>query len=358
MGISTTLIGLLPTYETMGVLAPILLVILRILQGLSAGVEQSGSGTLAAENAPKNKRALYTSWTMIGVSIGWFSGPAVLSAISGLEVDLLTFWWRVPFLISFPLLLISFWIRWQVPKDNPRMKDTDSQSISPENIIQHKETANKCGSQDKNHSAAPQNNISPLRQLLRDHPWEVVRVIACSLHMLVGVTFNVFVLSWAVKHSSFSQAEILAAISIAGISTAFLQPLWAWASDILGRRRIFIGSCLSLAVLLPIVFLSITSGKYLFMLVMMIIFYTAVMAGNVVQASFYAEIFPRHLRMTGTSVSTQLGLVIVGLSPLLYSYFEHISPSFIPGCIFAGSCWIIAALSAYSLPETAHRENI
>lgn len=333
MGSATTLIGLLPTYDQAGWVGPVFLVVLRILQGLSAGVEQSGSGTLSAEHAPKNRRSFYTSWTMIGVAVGWFLGPAVLSYFAQDTAWLLNGGWRYPFLLSLPLVLVALWIRWRVPEPKHSPVTTAS-SATLERLM-------------------PEYRF-PLLTVLRHYPWRLFRVIGCSLHMLVGVTFNVFVLGYATNHLSLSKSGMLAAISFAGLSTAFLQPLWAWLSDLCGRKVVFIGSCLAITAGLPIVFLTLQTGNFVFITLTMTLFYVAVMAGNVVQASFYPEMFPAQVRLTGVSVGTQLGLVIVGLSPLLY---ESITLpgiyGFWPGCVFAGGCWLIAAACAASTSETA-----
>lgn len=352
MGGATFLIGCLPTYATGGWYAAMLLVCCRIAQGLSAGIEQSGSGTISAEAAPANKRALYTSWTMIGVSIGWFMGPVILTPLSKDTEWLMSGGWRIPFLLAGPMVLFALWVRSHVAKDDP---------------VSVKKNADKSGQVaagvDISSRITKPRSFSerfPLVELLKTHPLNLLRVIGCSLHMLVGVTFNVFVIGFAVNTLEVSKPVALGALSFAGISTAFLQPLWAMLSDKIGRRRVFIGSCLAMIVALPLVFLSLQTKSFLLIAVAMTGFYVIVMAGNVVQASFYPELFPRKVRLTGVSVGTQIGLLFVGLSPLIYELLSGNNPGpygFIPGCIFAGCCWFIAAFCAWTAPETAPSQN-
>ncbi|MDO4665557.1 MAG: MFS transporter [Actinomycetaceae bacterium] len=325
MGAATVGIGCLPTYHQAGVVAPILLVILRILQGLCAGVEQSGSGTLSAENAPRQRRAIYTSWTMIGVSLGWFLGPAVLTPLSAHSQWLMAWGWRLPFWLALVLLVPALIVRAGV---------TDAPGVHAR-------------------LRAKRQGI-PVLTVMRHYPLNLLRVIGCSLHMLVGVTFNIFVLGWAVTNVGLPKPMVLACLSFAGLVTTFTQPFFAWLSDVAGRKVVFISSCLGLAVALPLVFLALYSRNQWVIGAAMTGFYLIVMAGNVVQASFYPEMFPAEVRLSGVSVGTQLGLVVVGLSPLIYSALAGSGPyGFVPGCVFAAVCWLIAAGCAASAPETA-----
>lgn len=115
MGAATFCIGIPPTPETIGIAAPILLVVLRLAQGLSAGGEQAGANALTAEHAPKDKRGLYTGWTMVGVGFGSMLGSAVFIPITAMGQDfLLDVGWRIPFLLAGPLALITLYIRSQV----------------------------------------------------------------------------------------------------------------------------------------------------------------------------------------------------------------------------------------------------
>ncbi|QOX81825.1 MFS transporter [Nanchangia anserum] len=166
MGIATVAIGLLPTYAAAGVIGPILLLVCRILQGLAAGIEQSGSGTLSAEHAPDRRRGLYTSWTMIGVSIGWFLGPAIMSPLMAHYDFVMSGGWRIPFLLAAPLVGFAWWVRWHVSEP------------------------------PATHTLTRRRRL-PVVDMLRHYPAHTLRVFLCSLHMLVGVTFNVFILGYA-----------------------------------------------------------------------------------------------------------------------------------------------------------------
>lgn len=326
MGAATVAIGCLPTYAQAGVIAPILLLICRLIQGLAAGIEQSGSGTLSAEAAPRNKRGIYTSWTMIGVSVGWFLGPAVMSPILAIDGATETMWWRLPFFLALPLVAFAWWVRWHVSETH----------VAP---------------------SRPQPSKLPLVTLLRHHPASTLRVFCCSLHMLVGVTFNVFILGYATQTLGLAESRILACISFAGLTTAFTQPLFAAWSDQVGRKPLFIGSCLGLIAGLPVVFWSLGSGNYLLIGATMTAYYLVVMAGNVVQATFYPEMFPASVRLTGVSVATQFGLVVVGVSPLIYTSLTEAAGSWWAGWLFAAVCWGAAAIAAATGRETGGRET-
>lgn len=332
MGVATVVIGLLPTYESAGALGPILLVICRVFQGLAAGIEQSGSGTLSAEHAPKRRRGFYTSWTMIGVSIGWFLGPAIMSPLMAHEEFVMAGGWRIPFLLAAPIVGFALWVRWHV-SEPPATARAASGEVARRGL--------------------------PVVEMLRDYPGNTLRVFLCSLHMLVGVTFNVFILGYATRTLGLSDAMILGCISFAGLTTAFTQPFFAAASDKIGRRPVFIASCLGLAACLPLVFWSLTTGSSLIIGATMTGFYLIVMAGNVVQASFYPELFPAHVRLTGVSVATQCGLIVVGFSPVIYaSLTKAAGGAWWAGWAFAATCWLAAAAAAWTAPETAGRDEV
>ncbi|MDO5747080.1 MAG: MFS transporter [Actinomycetaceae bacterium] len=361
MGVATFCIGLLPTYAQVGFIAPVLLVLLRVCQGLAAGVEQSGSGTLSAEHAPKKKRGFYTSWTMIGVSIGWFLGPTVMSFIAKDELFLMNYGWRIPFLLALPIVLLALWVRSQVTEPSAQQKEFregEKPTLPP---LRDKELFAEDDPAKSSLSKAPpapdprpQPRYSPLVRILKYHMHNLVRVFFCSLHMLVGVTCNVFVIGYAVNHQNMDKAAMLGALSIAGLSTSFLQPLFASLSDKIGRKPVFIASCLGLAATFPLVMLSLHSKSFWLVVIALTSFYVIVMAGNVVQASFYPELFPPEVRFTGVSVGTQLGLVVVGFSPIIYEAISTNSTfGWWPGAVFAGLCWIAAALSAATATQHA-----
>lgn len=340
MGTATFLIGCLPTYATAGIIAPILLVLLRVCQGLAAGIEQSGSGTLSAEHAPKKKRGIYTSWTMIGVAIGWFLGPAVMAPIAANESFLMANGWRIPFLLALPLVLFALWVRSHVTEPTTEQKNFSADDdASPQHT--QADLVEQFGYDPADLDA------HPLKIIVKYHLGNLVRVFFASFHMLVGVTANTFVIGYAVHQQGLDKSGMLAALSFAGLVTAFMQPGFAWLSDKVGRKPVFVTSCFGLALSLPLVMLSLHTGNYWFVAVVLTLFYVVVMAGNVVQASFYPELFPANVRFTGVSVGTQLGLIVVGFSPMIYQAVTIDAPfGWWPGALFAGVCWVLAGIAA------------
>lgn len=350
MGAATFCIGLLPTYATAGIFAPIALVLLRVCQGLAAGIEQSGSGTLSAEHAPKKKRGVYTSWTMIGVAIGWFLGPAIMSPIAANDSFLMSGGWRIPFLLALPLVLFALWVRWHVDEPSAQQKDFSAHSGQGDGGIAGAGVSVEAGAGsgvEASSAVKAEATASPLKTVVTQHFGNLLRVFLMSLHMLVGVTCNVFVIGYAVNHEGMDKAGMLGALSFAGLATAFLQPLFAMLSDKIGRKPVFIASCLGLAAGLPLVMLSLHTRNYWVVAVALTLFYVVVMAGNVVQASFYPELFPASVRFTGVSVGTQTGLILVGFSPMIYEALTLDGAfGWWPGTVFAGVCWVAAALAA------------
>lgn len=298
MAVATTLIGLLPTAENAGIFAPIILVVLRLAQGLSAGGEQAGANALTAEHAPKDKRALYTGWTMVGVGFGTTLGSAVFIPITAQGQDfLLDIGWRIPFLLAAPLGLVTLYIRRQV-KETAAFK------------------AAVCETRAEVADEEPVEKV-PLLQLVRDHWQNLVRVILCSLFALTGSMASVFGVNYGVEQQGLSADKLLAIASIVGIVSMPIAPLWAMLADKIGRRPVFVGSVLSIAVCFIGFFASLSLGNYVLIFVIYLVLMIVSSAGNIVQAPLYTEMFPTKVRYTGYAVGTQVGLIIVGFSPTI-----------------------------------------
>lgn len=331
MGAATFLIGCLPAYGTIGIAAPILLVLLRLAQGLSAGGEQAGANSLSVEHAPDGKRGLYASWTMQGTSLGTLIGSLAFIAITSLPKDvLLGGAWRIPFLAAGPLMLVALWIRRQV---------AETQAF-----------AELQGEPEK--AAAV-----PVAEVFRHHLPALLRVVGCSLLAVSGSAINVFGLSYATKTVGV-QANVYLMLGIGiGVLGLVAQPLWARLSDKVGRRPVFAGSMLGAAVGIFVFFAALSTGNVLLFAPALIAMMLVATGANAVGASFYTEMFPTSVRYTGAALGTQLGFIVAGFAPaIMISLQRPGANGWVPVAAFAAACMVIAALSAWSAKETAKVE--
>ncbi|QRP43477.1 MFS transporter [Amycolatopsis sp. FDAARGOS 1241] len=289
MGLSTVLVGCLPSYAAMGVASPILLVALRLLQGLSAGGEQASANSMSLEHAPENRRAYYTSFTLSGTQAGQIVATAVFLPVAALPQDALLSWgWRVPFWLSAVMVAVGYFIRRSV-EETPVFRE----EVAAGEVVR-----------------------LPLAVLLRDHWTDVLRVIVAALIASVSTIFTVYALSYAVNTVGLSKTPMLWVGVLANVAAVISIPLWAKLSDRTGRKRIFIAGSLGCAVLIFGYLGAIAAGSYVWIFVLGIgmfgIVYTATSA---IWPSFYGEMFPARVRLSGTAIGTQIGFAISGFLP-------------------------------------------
>ncbi|NVN00751.1 MFS transporter [Arthrobacter sp. SDTb3-6] len=327
MGGATFVVGLLPGYDVLGAAAPIALVAMRVLQGLSAGAEQAGSNTLTSEHAPKEKRGLYTSWTMQGVVAGTLlAGASFMPITAAGEGFLLGGGWRIPFLLAGPLTLVAFWIRSRV--DEPEVF-TDARVDAP--VVK----------------------TIPVLDIFRYHWANLIRVIFCSLFALSGSIIGVFALAYGTKTAGVDATTLILISTITGVVGLVVQPFMAVLSDKIGRKPVFISSVLLIAVGFFAIFAALGTGNVALIFVAFLGVQLVAVAGNVVQASFYTEMFPTKVRYTGVAFGTQLGLVLVGFAPAIGAAIQQPGrDGWVPVAIFGAAGMVLAAISAATAKET------
>lgn len=328
MGGATFVIGLLPGYDVLGAAAPIILVVLRLLQGVSAGAEQAGSNTLTSEHAPKGKRGLYTSWTMQGVTAGsLLAGLAFVPITAAGQEFLLGGGWRIPFLAAGPLMLVAFWIRSRV--DEP---DVFTEALA---------------------SGTARTSL-PLGDLIRNHWANLLRVVFCSLFALTGTILNVFALAYGTKTVGLPANELILVATLSGAVGLIVQPFYAILSDRIGRKPVFIGSVLSVAGGFFALFPAMQTRDMFLIGVVLVAVNLVAVAANVVQASFYTEMFPTEVRYTGVAVGTQVGLVAVGFSPAIAAAIQGPgADGWVPVAVMGAIGMVLAAVSAATAKETS-----
>jgi len=327
MGTSTFLIGALPTYATIGVAAPILLVLLRLLQGFSAGGEQSGANSLTLEHAPEGRRAFFTSFTLGGTQAGNILATLVFIPVSLLPDDQLLSWgWRIPFFLSAIVVFVGWWVRRSMP-ETPEFK----------RVAEHHEVAKL-----------------PVAVLFRDHTPAVLRVIFCALISVVSTIFGIYSLSYATTTIGLSKTPMLLLVVLGNVIALGAIPLWGRISDGVGRKPIFVlGTFGSAALIFPFLW-AIQRGSYplifLFGLLLSGIVYSA---ANAIWPSLYGEMFSTPVRYSGLAIGTQIGFALGGFSPAIAAAIGHDGPTgWVPVAVFTAGAAVISGLCALTARET------
>lgn len=326
MGCATFLIGILPSYGTVGLAAPILLVLLRLLQGISAGGEVPGSSSLTVEHAPDGKRAFYTAFSMSGMQLGMSLGTLVFLPIAALPQEQLVSWgWRIPFLLSGVLTIIAYVLR----------RNLEEPEVFKE-------------VQDKG-----KTDSLPIVTLLRYHWKATLRVLICSCINVVGTIFNVFTLAYVTQNHGVSSVVMLVAVTVGNIGAAFMAPVVGIWADRFGRRPIYIIGALGTSSTLFVLFNAIDTGNVLLLLVAAVVgisvFYSMAIG---VGAAYYSEQFPSKVRYTGMAVGLMLGLVLAGFAPTIAQALGAGPSSWKPAVWMCLAVGILGAIAALAGPET------
>jgi MFS family permease len=310
MGIATTLIGFLPTYETAGILGAVLLVALRVIQGLSAGGEYGGAVITLIEHADKSKRCFYGTLSQVGTLLGLLLGNATFFIVTALDPAALLAWgWRVPFLLSAVMLVIGFYIRSKVAESPDFVRVKQEDAIEPQ----------------------------PLLTVLRAYPGQFFSVLfAQAAPNTFFYTCVVFIVSYGVQTMGFSQAQMLGAVCIGAAAEACTLPIFGTLADRIGRRKVFVGGLVFLCLAAFPFFLAVQTKSYL----SLVAGYVAVLgighsAALAAVPSLFAEMFPAPVRFTGLSAAYQLsGAVLAGPLPIIATMLIAMQ---------GGSVWLFAS---------------
>jgi MFS family permease len=332
MGFSTLAVGLLPSYQQIGWMAPLLLVVLRLIQGFAVAGEISGASTMILEHAPFGQRGFYASFTLQGVQAGQIFAAAVFLPLAYYmdESSFLAWGWRVPFLMSFLVIYAAYMIRRKVDETPAFAQEQQSGDIPK----------------------------APLLEALQFHWRDMLRVILMSLMNVIPVVTTVFGAAYAVQESygiGFDNTVYLWIPVLGNIVAVVVIPLVGRLSDHIGRRP-------------PILFGTVFSGLLSFMylyaisihhvplaIVMSLLMWGVVYQGyNAIFPSFYPELFPTRSRVSAMAISQNLGTMITAFFPALFVALAPPGSSNIP--LIIGACTlgitIISALSALSARET------
>lgn len=294
MGLATFFVGLLPTYESIGITAPILLVVLRFVQGLGVGGEWGAAVLMVVEHADKKQRGLYASCVQAGVGVGLLLATAAFSLFTLLpEASFLSWGWRVPFLFGIVLMGIGFFIRLRV-MESPVFE-----------LAKQMEPAPKI----------------PLFEVLRTHPRNVLLAMGARLaENSFFYIFTVWVLSYSTQVLKINQNVPLNGVLIGCTLQMAVIPFFGALSDRVGRRPVYLGGAVFLMLMAFPFFWMVDTGNTLWIWSAIVVAMTGHAAMYGPQAAFFSELFGTRTRYTGASLGYQLASPLAGgLAPLIAS---------------------------------------
>lgn len=332
MGIATTVIGLLPTYDSIGIWAPIMLVAMRFCQGLGVGGEWGGAVLMVVESAPPGKRAFYGAFPQMGVPIGLLLSTTVFKLVADLSnEDFLTWGWRIPFLLSVALIGIGLFIRLQV-QESPLFEEVKS----AQKVVK-----------------------APLIELLKRHPKELV--LSLGTRFATDITFNVinvFVLAYATQQLGLPRGLILNAIIAGCIVELFTLPLFGKLADRIGRRTVYMLGAVFVGIY-GFAFFPLLETRNTTLIIIAYICGIALSQASVygVQSTWFAELFDTKVRYTGASLPYQIaGIITSGPTPLIATYLFATYHQTLPISAYIAATAILSLVAAFFLPETVQRD--
>ena len=329
MGVATVLIGMLPTYAQIGIAAPAALIALRLMQGFAVGGEWGGAVLMAAEHGDAARRGFWASWPQAGVAAGFLLSAGMLAAINGMlsEADFLAWGWRVPFLASFVLVAVGWYIRNRV---------TESRLF--ETALEEAE-------------APPR---MPALEVFRERPKAVL--LGAGLRVGENISYYIltaFSLTFLVEISEESRALALNALLAGAAVQFFAIPSFAALSDRIGRRTVYAFGAFGLAAWSFALFPLLASGDNLSIVAALVVGLVLHGAMYGPQAAFITELFPTRIRYSGVSIAYQLTSIVAGsLAPIIALTLYRHYDSAIPVALYVAVTCTVSGVSALLARET------
>lgn len=332
MGGATTLMGLLPTYAQVGLWAPVLLILLRAVQGLGSGAEYAGAVLMVIENAPRDRRGLYGSMPYIGVALGLLLslGTFTLSStlVTGAAFD--AWGWRIPFLLSLIAVAVGLVLR-STLHETPVFEQL----------------------------AARRKAHAPVREVFRDYR----RPLFCAWGARLGdgslaYFYKSFVIVYATRHLGLDKNQILPALMVCTCAQFATVPFFGWVSDKVGRKPVYLlGGLLSGALVYPFFLLMATKSLPLIYLGLLVVSAGAKTMMTAAQGPWLTEMFPAQIRYTGFALAREVTSPIAGgLAPIIATALLAYDPSATLVGLYVAALGLITAVAVWLGPETRGRD--
>jgi MHS family shikimate/dehydroshikimate transporter-like MFS transporter len=331
MGIATTLIGVLPTFERLGLWAAVLLIALRILQGLGAGAEFGGAVIMAAEYSPQGKRGLYASLPCTGVAIGLLLSSGVFSLFAALpEEQFLAWGWRVPFLLSIVVVAVGLYVRLRI--------------LETPVFSQVKETNTEVG--------------IPVLEVVRSQPRNLLVAIGARFSENGNAyIIQTFTLTYVATQLGMSDNVALRGVLIASAIGIFTIPLFGALSDRVGRRPVYMfGSAFLALFSFPFFWLLNTETSVLIWLAIVLANSVGVYSMFSPQAAYFAELFDTRVRYSGLALAREVSAPLAGgIAPFIATYLLSRTGTYWPIALYMIVLALISLVALAFGPETYRR---
>jgi metabolite-proton symporter len=341
MGIATTLVGLLPTYSTIGIWAAVALFVLRICQGLAVGGQWGGAMLLATEYAPPDKRGFYGSFAQVGVPVGLVLGNAFFLVLAAVQTpEAFEAWgWRIPFLASIVLIGLAMYIQLRL-EDTPAFR----------RLQERQQEAQEEGDEAQQRS--------PVLQVIREHPKQIL--LAAGAFFVVNGTFYVLItgmLDYGTRDLGLSRSAMLTAVLISSGAQILMLPAWSILSDRLGRRPVYLAGAVLLGLWAFPLFWLVDTRNIVLITVALLLgqLFLSMMYGP--QAALFSEMFSRQVRYSGASIGYQLAAVFAGgLAPIIMVWLLDTTGTSFSVSLYIFAMAAITFFSVYLVTETYEGE--
>jgi metabolite-proton symporter len=329
MGLATILIGLMPGYASIGIWAPVGLIVLRVFQGFAVGGEWGGAVLLAAEYGDAKRRGFWASWPQAGVPLGSLLSAGILALMAGFqsEADFIAWGWRIPFLLSGLLVVVGWYIRNRVA-ETPMFEKAIEEAEAPPKL--------------------------PAMEVFRERPRAVLLGAGLRVGENIGYyILTVFSLTFLVDVASESRSLALDALLIGAAVQFVAIPLLAALSDRIGRRPVYAFGAFGLAIFAFLFFPMLASGNDALIILAIVVGLVLHASMYAPQAAFITELFPTRIHYSGVSIAYQLTAIFAGsLAPIIALWLYKDLGSSLPVSIYVAIACAISGVSALLAKET------